>query len=223
MFQFRIILLAFICFVAIVASQTGTPVFAEQSPTVKQCLEHPETCQDQSSVNQKDTNNQQPAQMTSPFTVWDVVKLIFATLFVLSLIYALLRFMNQRGRFLSGKRGLIEHLGGTNVGTNRSVQLVKVGKRILIVGVGESVQLLREIDDEEEVKELLSMHNESLQQMLEPNKWLSQLFNRFIKKKETENEATPFRDLFARQMEELAKERQKLLKHIEQKGTTSDE
>lgn len=171
----------------------------------------------------KKTSNQQPAQVASAFTVWDVIKLILATLFVLFLIYALLRFMNQRGRFLSGKRGLIEHLGGSNVGTNRSVQLVKVGKRILIVGVGESVQLLREIDDDDEVKELLSMHNESLQQMLEPNKWLSQLFNRFIKKKEMENEATPFRDLFARQMEELAKERQKLLKQIEEKGTTSDE
>ncbi|MCZ0755298.1 flagella biosynthesis regulatory protein FliZ [Anoxybacillus sp. J5B_2022] len=220
MLQLRTILLTFIWLVAMVASQTSTPVFAEQSPTVKQCLEHPETCEKSTAVNQKGTTDQQPAQAVSSFTAWDVVKLIFATLFVLALIYALLRFMNQRGRFLS-KRGLVEHLGGAHVGTNRSVQLVKVGKRIFVVGVGDSVHLLREIDDEEEIKELLAMHNESLQKMLEPNELLTSWLHRLMKK-ETKQETTSFRDLFAQQMQELTKERQKLLKQIE-KGTTSDE
>ncbi|WP_027408696.1 flagella biosynthesis regulatory protein FliZ [Anoxybacteroides tepidamans] len=225
MFRFRIIPL-FVCFIVLIASQTGLPVFAEQSPTVKQCFENPETCQGQAPAGQTNTNKEAPAQMASTFTLWDVVKLIFATLFVVLLIYGLLRLLNQRGRFLSGKRGMIEHLGGASVGTNRSVQLVKIGKRVLVVGVGESVQLLREIDDEEEIKELLLAHNQSLQQMLEPNEWISKWLNRLAKKqevKEVKNEATPFRELFAKQMQELSQERQKLLKQIEQKGTTSDE
>ncbi len=222
MFQFRIIPLL-ICFVVMIASQTGMPVFAEQSPTVKECLEHPETCQNQQSIGHEDKIDKKLGQDVSSFTIWDVMKLILATAFVLFLIYALLRFMNQRGRFLSGKRGLIEHLGGTSVGTNRSVQLLKVGKRILVIGVGESIQLLREIDNEEEINELLSTHNEKLQQMLEPNQWISHLLGRFAKKKETVNEEIPFRDIFAKQMQELADQRKELLKQIEQKGTTSDE
>ncbi|QPA32061.1 flagella biosynthesis regulatory protein FliZ [Thermaerobacillus caldiproteolyticus] len=221
MFRLRIISL-FLCIVMFIASQTGFPVFAEQSPTVKECLQHPDTCQDQSTATKSDSHSS-AVQAAPSFSVWDIVKLIGATAFVLLLIYGLLRFMNQRGRLLSGKRGIIEHLGGTSVGTNRSVQLLKVGNRILVIGVGESIQLLREIDDEEEINEILSMHNEKLQQMLEPNRWISSLRAPFTQRKETASEEIPFRDIFAKQMQELSNKRNELLKQIEQKGTASDE
>ncbi|ANB59880.1 flagellar biosynthetic protein FliO [Anoxybacteroides amylolyticum] len=217
MLQLRTIIIALL---VMVASQTNI-AFAEQSPTVKQCIDHPETCEKAPSAK-SEKNDTQPVQAVS-FTAWDVVKLIFSTLFVLALIYALLRFMNKRSRWLT-KRGLVEHLGGTHVGTNRSVQLVKVGKRIFVVGVGDSVQLLKEIEDEKEVNELLVMYNESLQHMLEPNERLTSWFRRLMKSdtKEEKKEMTSFGSLFAKQMQELTKERQKLLKQIE-KGKTSDE
>lgn len=211
--------IVFLLAAIMVASQTSV-VFAEQSPTVKQCVEHPETCE-KAPAAENAKNDEHPAQV-APFTAWDVVKLIFATLFVLALIYALLQFMNKRGRWLT-KRGLVEHLGGAHVGTNRSVQLVKVGKRIFIVGVGDSVQLLKEIEDEKEINELLAMHNESLQKMLEPNELLLSWLNRLTKNNaKEEKQTTSFQTLFAKQMQELTKEREKLLKQIE-KGTTSDE
>lgn len=217
MLQLRTIILFLLA--VVVASQTNI-AFAEQSPTVKQCIDHPETCE-KAPATKNATNDTQPAQAVS-VTAWDVVKLIFATLFVLALIYALLRFMNKRSRWLA-KRGLVEHLGGAHVGTNRSVQLVKIGKRIFIVGVGDSVQLLKEIEDEKEINELLAMHNESLQKMLEPNELLLSWLNRLTKNNaKEEKQTTSFQTLFAKQMQELTKERQKLLKQIE-KGTTSDE
>jgi flagellar protein FliO/FliZ len=225
LFRVRVMLL-FVWFTAMIASQTGAPVFAEQSPTVKQCLEHPEKCQEDKQPAESSGTGKPSSQAAaaSPITVWDVFKLIFATLFVLLLIYGLLRLMNQRGRLLSSRGGLIENLGGTSVGTNRSVQVIKIGKRILVVGVGESVQLLQEIEDEKEIKELLSLHNQSLQQLLEPNAKIFQLWNRLIRKKESSPSGeSSFRELFAKQMQEVARERQKLLKQIEQKGTTSDE
>ncbi|MCL6586018.1 MAG: flagella biosynthesis regulatory protein FliZ [Anoxybacillus sp.] len=219
MLQLRTIILALLVAV-VVASQTNI-VFAEQAPTVKQCIDHPETCE-KAPATKNAKNDTQPVQATS-FTAWDVIKLIFATLFVVALIYALLRFMNKRSR-LFAKRGLVEHLGGAHVGTNRSVQLVKIGKRIFIVGVGDSVQLLKEIEDEKEINELLTMHNESLQKMLEPNELLVSWLSRLTKnhKKDETKQTTSFQTLFAKQMQELTKERQKLLKQIE-KGTTSDE
>ena len=58
------------------------------------------------------------------------------------------------------KANFIENLGGTNLGSNRSIQLVKVGNRVLIVGVGEDIQLLTEIEDEAERKQLLVEYNQ---------------------------------------------------------------
>ena len=58
-------------------------------------------------------------------------------------------------------------MGGTGLGGNRSIQLVKVGDRILIVGVGEDIQLLTEIKDEAERNQLLDEYNQKIEQMIQ--------------------------------------------------------
>jgi len=222
--QSRIIAL-FLCIVVAIAAQTEFPVFAEQSPTVEECLKHPDLCEQPANSN-SNKNEVAPTadEQRSPFSVWDVIKLIGATAFVLLLIYGLLKFLHRRGQLFSGKKGVIEHLGGTSVGTNRSVQLVKVGNHILVIGVGESIQLLREIDDEQEINEILAMHNERLQQMLEPSKWSARMRGYLTaKRKQADDRHDAFREMFAKQMQELSTKRKELLKQIEQKGTASDE
>jgi flagellar protein FliO/FliZ len=220
--QSRIIPL-FFCIVVAIAAQPGFPVFAEQSPTVEECLKHPDLCE-QPADSHKNEVAPTPDEQTSPFSVWDAIKLIGATAFVLLLIYGLLKFLHRQGQLFSGKKGVIEHLGGTSVGSNRSVQLVKVGNHILVIGVGESIQLLREIDDEQEINEILAMHNERLQQMLEPGKWGARMRGYFTaKRKQTDDRHDEFREMFTRQMQELSIKRKELLKQIEQKGTASDE
>jgi flagellar protein FliO/FliZ len=205
-----------------IASQTGGPVFAEQSTTVKECIEHPKQCQEPTAPGGEGTKNS-VVQGQDPFSVWDFFKMILATIFVVALMYALLRFMNLRYRSFSGKRGFIENLGGTSVGTNRSVQLIKVGNRILVIGVGESIQLLKEIDEDEEIKEILSEYNERLGQMIEPNKWLHNFLSSVFKKKEEPVINEPFRNLLTKQLQDIANQRNKLLRDLEQKGTKSDE
>jgi flagellar protein FliO/FliZ len=219
--HFRIIAV-FTYLIVVIASQTGFPVFAEQPKSVKECIEHPEQCEDQTTIKEKRTDNH-IAQGQDPFSVWDVFKMIFATIFVVSLIYALLRLINQRTRFSSAKRGFIENLGGTSVGTNRSVQLIKVGNRILVIGVGESIQLLKEIDEDEEIKEILSEYNAKLNQMIEPNKWVQRLLSNIFQKKEDTKSQELFRDILTKQLQEVADKRNKILKDLEKKGTASDE
>jgi flagellar protein FliO/FliZ len=220
--QSRIISL-FFCIIITIAAQTGFPVFAEQSPTVNECLQHPDLCEQQTDSHKSEVTSMQKEQ-GSPFSVWDVIKLIGATAFVLLLIYGLLKFLHHRGQLFSGKKGVIEHLGGTSVGTNRSVQLIKVGNRILVIGVGESIQLLREIDDEKEISEILALHNERLQQMLEPSKWRARLRDYLTEKRsQTSGGHEAFREMFLKEMQELSVKRKELLKQIKQKGTTSDE
>jgi flagellar protein FliO/FliZ len=221
LFRLRIIPL-FLCIVITIAAQTGFPVFAEQSPTVNECLQHPDLCEQQTDSHKEVTATQK--EQGSPLSVWDVIKLIGATVFVVLLIYGLLKFLHHRGQLFTGKRGVIEHLGGTSVGTNRSVQLIKVGNRILVIGVGESIQLLREIDDEKEIEEILALHHERLQQMLEPSKWGARLRDYLTeKRKQTSDRHDAFRDMFLKEMQELSVKRKELLKQVKRKGTTSDE
>jgi flagellar protein FliO/FliZ len=221
LFRLRIIPL-FLWIIITIAAQTGFPVFAEQSPTVNECLQHPDLCEQQTDSHKEITATQK--EQGSPLSIWDVIKLIGATVFVLLLIYGLLKFLHHRGQLFTGKKGVIEHLGGTSVGTNRSVQLIKVGNRILVIGVGESIQLLREIDDEKEIEEILALHHERLQQMLEPSKWGTRLRDYLTeKRKQTSDHHNGFRDMFLKEMQELSLKRKELLKQVKQKGTTSDE
>ncbi|MCY8586897.1 flagellar biosynthetic protein FliO, partial [Bacillus haynesii] len=67
-------------------------------------------------------------------SIFDFVKMIGALLFVIFLIYALVKFMNKRNRLLKPFQ-YVENIGGTSLGQNKSVQLIKVGNRVLVVGV----------------------------------------------------------------------------------------
>jgi flagellar protein FliO/FliZ len=195
----------------------GSTVYAETNPkSVKECLEHPEKCKEEMG----NENKVQPPKKTETInsqtvTVWDFIKMIFSFMFVIALLYLLLRFINKRSRLFQKYRYL-ENLGGTSLGTNRSIQLVKVGNRILVVGVGDSIQLLKEIDDEDEIKEILEEHNARLDQLIHSNEWLK----RWLSNKNREQQSDqPFASILKQQIHEYAKGRKKLLEEIEKKGS----
>ncbi|RAK23381.1 flagellar protein FliO/FliZ [Anoxybacillus vitaminiphilus] len=217
MLHFRIVTVL-IYVIVLLASQTGVPVFAEQPKTVKECIEHPEQCKDPPSQTDGEKINDDIANGQDPFSVWDVFKMILATIFVVGLIYGLLRFINRRIRLSPTKRSFIENLGGTSVGPNRSVQLIKVGNRILVIGVADSIQLLAEIDEDEEMKEILTEYNAGLNQMIEPSRWLKNW-----RAKESGASDASFRSILTKQLQEIAVERKKALQHLEKKGSISDE
>lgn len=82
------------------------------------------------------------------------LQLVVALLVVLGLIYLLYHFVARRtGRFREG--GLLKNLGGVSVGPNRSVQLIRLENEVLVVGVGESVRLLKEITDPKIIESLV--------------------------------------------------------------------
>lgn len=92
--------------------------------------------------------------------------MIGALLFVILLIYGFVKLMNRRNRLLKPFQ-YVENIGGTSVGQNRSVQLIKVGNSVLVVGVGETIQLLKEIEDEKEREAILSQYEESMSSKVE--------------------------------------------------------
>ena len=94
-------------------------------------------------------------------TAWDYVKMIFALLFVIALLYGLLRFLNKRNRSFQHNQ-LIQNLGGVGVGQGKSVQLMQVGNSLFLVGIGENINLLKEITDPQEIEELTKIYEDKL-------------------------------------------------------------
>ncbi|WP_054706733.1 flagellar biosynthetic protein FliO [Bacillus sp. JCM 19041] len=82
------------------------------------------------------------------------LKMIAALLVVIALLVGLLKFVNKRARSFQESKAL-SLVSGVSLGGNRSVQMVKVGNKLLVVGVGEQVQLLHTIEDQDEIEAIL--------------------------------------------------------------------
>lgn len=151
-------------------------------------------------------------------TIGDFIKMFIALIFVIALLYLTLKIINNRSRSYRSSQ-LIENLGGTSLGANRSVQLVKVGNRILIVGVGENIQLLTEIKDEEELQSIIESYNERIDQLVQPSGVVSKLFKNITNKGEPKKEVTEFETMLKNEFKQISNERKNLYREIEKKGT----
>lgn len=189
--------------------------------SVEDCIQHPEKCQDQSTVAKQSSSQKSDTDQVG-ITLWDVVKMIFATAFVIALLYFLLKFINKKSRSFKSTQ-LVENLGGTALGANRSVQIVKIANRIFVVGVGEDVQLLKEIDDPNERMQLITEYNNKLEQMVQPSDIISKVIEKTKKWQPPKKEGGQnFSSLFKTQLDELSKGRKRILKELEQKGSDKE-
>lgn len=128
-------------------------------------------------------------------------QLFLALAFIILLIYGLIRFIGKKSQSYQTHRTL-QNIGGVHVGSNRSIQLVRVGERVLVVGVGETIQLLKEIDNEQEVKKILEDYDiqEGQQQFSLLYGWLQKKINN-NKANETSNGY--FQGLLQRQLSDV--------------------
>ncbi|MEH7382535.1 flagellar biosynthetic protein FliO [Bacillus sp. JJ1533] len=195
------------------------PVQAEEGHVDKSVNDVIGNQDEQTNDQTKDQEGTNPIENREPandLTSGDFIKMIFTTLFVLALIYFLLKFVNKRNRIFNQHR-FIENLGGTSLGTNRSIQIVKVGERILVVGVGDSIQLLKEIEDTDEINEILEQHNSSLDSMIQPR----DLIHRFLeKRKGKDSDQSLFSSMLQKQLTELKQGRKKIVEQLENKESS---
>jgi flagellar protein FliO/FliZ len=192
-------------------------VYAEdENQTVKDVYEDPESSTEPAAEDSKtvDTNENVESSTSTELTFSDFLRMVMATIFVAVLLYIMLRFVNKKNRAYQ-KANYIENLGGTSLGSNRSVQLIKIGNRLLVVGVGENIQLLKEIDDVREYEELLQKHNEKMDFMMQPADFFSKMKNKFIHQ---EVPSDAFSSHLKRQIEEVSKSRKKAMTELEKKG-----
>lgn len=147
-----------ICAFSIVFLTSFSGVVQAKEPHVTDCLEGNADCseEDEGNTNAAETDQEETISEvtnTGPL-IFDLVKMVFALFLVLGLIYLLLKFLSKRNKLFHQVKAL-ENLGGISVGQNKSIQIVRIGPKVFLIGVGENVEMLHEVTDEEIKKDLL--------------------------------------------------------------------
>ncbi|MGR9050142.1 flagellar biosynthetic protein FliO [Halobacillus faecis] len=188
------------------------PVHGLAQPTAFECLENPqlEGCPSSEGGQEEDqqTSDSSVEMDAGGSLVWNVVKLIFALIFVVALLYGLLKFFNQKNKMFSQNRTM-QNLGGMNLGPNRSIQAVRIGRQVFILGVGETVQIITEITEEETKQTLLNQDNNGgSPPQLNIKKWTE----KWKDKQESGSQSSiQFQQLFENQLNDMKDKRKKIM------------
>ena len=94
--------------------------------------------------------------------MWDIILVLLALVFVVFLLYYTVKFLANRNKTFLSPKG-IRSLGGIGIGANSSVQVLYIGEKIYIVGVGQQVTLLDKESDPESVQKILDSFEASEQ------------------------------------------------------------
>ncbi|MCL1700303.1 flagellar biosynthetic protein FliO [Lysinibacillus sp. BPa_S21] len=194
---------------------TTTPVYAESDTNfVNDCIKK-DCKEDKTPAAEKESD----VQAAGDISAWEYIKMVLALIFVVALFYGLMKFLNKRN--LNFQRNqLVQNLGGLSLGAQKSVQLLQVGKTLYLVGVGEDVQLLREITDPEEVAALLALYNER-QELAATSPYIAEVLSKFKRKSNVSSSAQQKQDsfgvLFEKKISEIKQERSEELEKWKQK------
>ncbi len=210
--------------------QTTAVVFAEESvdESVFENIKKQDQIEDENdnpAVNNEEQITESEAETPDvSVSAFDFIKMFGALAFVLALIYFLLKFITKRNRLFHQGQGIV-NLGGTSIGQSKSIQMIKVGNRVLVVGVGESITLLKEIDDEEESQNLIEEFERKQDQIVEPKDLVNKVMTTFTKnqKKLEPKSSQTFSLQFNEQLKKLKDERAKQLEDVKRKGLSKHE
>ena len=167
----------------------------------------------ESNETDADTTTSESASVS--MGAWEYIKIFLALLFVLGLLLFVLRFLNRRNMNYQ-QNSMIQNLGGESVGTQKSVQLLQIGGKVYVVGVGEDVQLLQVISDPEEVERILALHREKVGNTT-ASPYIVELFNKMRAKGPAEKIPGKFSDMLDKQLSQIKQERSEGLERWKEK------
>ncbi|MBD8031764.1 MULTISPECIES: flagellar biosynthetic protein FliO [Solibacillus] len=207
--SFRFWLAVGIVLITALFTPISNGTFAMVSNVYENCNENPEVCSEENisedNATDADAENTESASVSIGF--WDYIKVLIALVFVLGLLLFILKYLNKRNSNYQ-QNAVVKNIGGLSVGQQKSVQLLLIGKSVYVVGVGDNIQLLKEIDSEEEIEQLLSQ-TESNQNMMKTSPYIAELFKKFSKKNRPEDisNSPKFNDMFNEKIGEIKKQR----------------
>ncbi len=214
----KAILLMFICFIAIAIAAPLSPAAASTPGIfVDDALKNDAGKKGAVAEGQGEDSpaaSEAPPSYESPFTFFTFIKMLAALGFVIALIYGLLKFINSKSNPFTSYRSM-ENVGGVPLGSNKSIQLIRLGGRILVVGVGDTVTLLKEIENEEEISELIR-EADGQNRHGQPFLLFEKLKAKNEKQQDQNRPAGVFKDIMKHQLEKTAAERDRVLKNAVQ-------
>jgi len=90
----------------------------------------------------------EPEQVSQPNLFWELVKLLLALAFVLSITYLFLQFLGKRRTLFLAQGQFINIIENSYLAPNKSIALVEAGNKFLLLGLTEhQITLLTEITD----------------------------------------------------------------------------
>ncbi|MGN7478517.1 flagellar biosynthetic protein FliO [Solibacillus silvestris] len=183
--------------------------FAMVSNVYENCNENPELCSEEniSEDNTPDAGTESTESASVSIGFWDYIKVLIALVFVLGLLLFILKYLNKRNLNYQ-QNAVIKNIGGLSVGQQKSVQLLLIGKSVYVVGVGENIQLLKEIDSDEEIEQLLSQV-ESNQKVVSATPYIAELFKKFSKRSQPGDisDSPKFNDMFNEKIGKIKQQR----------------
>lgn len=184
------------------------------------CLEDEENCNEQLERESEENNIEGNGDLlledasSNPSLGWQIVRLIVGLVLVLGLVYLVLKLLGKRNGF-NQQTKVLRNIGGISVGANKSVQIIQVGNRFYLVGVGDNVELLQEIEDQETKEQLLDQAADESSATLP---FLSKV-NFDKNQRNTDESGKSFDQLLTRELASIRKNRQDLIqKHKDDKN-----
>ena len=171
----------------------------------KKCLENPVLCQDTEQTTPDFSERQ------DTITGWDFIKMFLALGFVLLLIYGAMKLVNKRNHLFDSQKTIL-NVGGTTLGNNKSLQIVKVGNSLLVLGVSDSIQLLKEVSDEEEKEAILRAYQDRMESSINSEQLIG-LLGKWKEKKSVKT-SNSFSSMLKEQLKDLTTERKNKLDRI---------
>ena len=172
--------------------------------------------------NDEDAGEDETESASSNIGVFDYIKVLFALGLVIGLLIFILKMLNRKNLTYQ-QNSLMKNLGGISVGTQKSVQLLQIGDRLYIVGVGEDISLIREIEDTEEMQQIISFY-ENKQQEITAVPFLSEILSKLKPAKNIQSEqSASFNELFNEKLKNIRKERSEQLEGWREKEKDKNE
>lgn len=134
-----------------------------------------------------------------------LIKVFVVLIIIIGLIFIFVRILAKKNKSWFGHRS-ITMLGGVQLGQNKSLRMMKIGKAIYIVGVGEEITLLDKIENEAEQEAIMASLEQEQETM---GKVPFELVKRMLRKSDKqpaqgETERT-FQEIFQQKMQRTHK------------------
>lgn len=158
-----------------------------------------------------DIANTSPGELLGNM-VWVMVALAI----VITLIILVIKWLSRRNQLWGANRSM-RSLGGIALGQNSSVQVVEIGGRVYIVGVGQQITLLDKLADPDDAAELIAALENQTNSAWSPKdltdmvkQWRNKRANQAEPGKEQWNSASSFEQMLQSKLNKQADRKQQL-------------